>query len=181
MDFMPALQIIWERSIELFTAPYYTQEMLWILIPLVANMLLMELYFGRYTKEELGWNTAFSNSLVLIFVSIDLLRQLYYQGVLFAFEIKTALVLAIILEGIILTGLNFFHVLPKKWSFSIASKLPINIVAYFTIILIYTNIQLDLLTGAAIALSGIGIYLILKLFQMFVPESSDELFEEDEE
>ncbi len=171
-------QIVWARALQLFTAPLYFHDMLWILVPLVANMLLMELYFGRYTKEELGWNTAFSNSLVLIFVSIDMLRQLYLSGTLFTFDVRTALVLAIIIEGVILTGLGFFHVLPKSWAFAFSSKLPINIIAFFTVILVYTNIKLDLITATAVLLSGIALYVFLKLIQMFVPESLEDIEDE---
>ncbi|MBD3354899.1 hypothetical protein GF361_02850, partial [Candidatus Woesearchaeota archaeon] len=57
------------RFMELVTAPYHHSELLWITIPLVAALILMDIYFGRYKKEELGWNTAVGNTLALAFVA----------------------------------------------------------------------------------------------------------------
>jgi len=68
---------VYSRFIELVTAPYHHTELLWITIPLIIVVLLMEFYFGRYEKEELGWNTAVGNALVLLFVAMDLYRYVY--------------------------------------------------------------------------------------------------------
>ena len=160
-----------DRFVEFITAPIEMPEMLWILVPLILNILIMELYFGRYVLEELGWNTAFSNVIVLIFVSVDLLRYLYNAGRL-ELGIELALICAIILVGIVLTILDFFHELPKHFAFVVSSKLPMNYLALVSIILIYSGINiLEAETIIALLLFLLLLYVIIKLIHAIVPKS----------
>lgn len=131
---------VYDRFLVILKAPAAFPDMIWILTPLILTLLLMELYFGRYIEEELGWNTAFGNSLVLIFVSIDLIRTLYYQNNNnIVIDLEFAIVLAVILEGLLLTLIDYFHLLPKKVAFDISSKFPTNFIAYIAVILVYTD------------------------------------------
>ena len=52
-------------------------EVLWIIFPLAIATVVMLIYFGKYREEKPGWNSYVSNSLVLLFVSVILLRQIY--------------------------------------------------------------------------------------------------------
>ena len=58
-------------------APFNFPDMIWVAAPLLISLIMIELYFGRYSSEELGWNSAISNSLVLIFVALDLFRKVF--------------------------------------------------------------------------------------------------------
>ena len=165
-----------ERFIELLLAPINHPETLWMVIPVLFTLFLVELYFGRYKAEELGWNSAFGNSLVLIFVSIDMIRLLYSQTGLEAFMYinpKMALIIAVVVEGLALTLMAFYHILPKGMAFNMSSALPMNFIAYMSILLIYTNIPIDFYT----VLAAFGIMTILVLVLMVVkivePKSYD--------
>lgn len=85
----------YNRIWEIVQAPATHSDMIWIIAPIVIAFLLMSFYFGRYKKEELGWNTAFGNSMVLIFATVDLLRHQYLEGVLFDFNVQNVLIAAI--------------------------------------------------------------------------------------
>ena len=50
------------RFIELLLAPANNIDMIWMVIPLLVSTFLMTIYFGKYRKEELGWNTAFGKN-----------------------------------------------------------------------------------------------------------------------
>ena len=144
MDFISKLSV---RFIDLTLAPFNYTDTLWMVIPVLFTLLFVELYFGRYKGEELGWNSAFANSLVLIFVSIDLVRLLYNQSGITAFlyvNPKMALIIAVILEGVVLTTMTFLHALPKSVVFNFSSALPMNFIAYISILLVYTDIPIDL-------------------------------------
>ena len=65
------------RGVNIVKAPFINQDMLWMLLPLLATLILMEFYLGRYKEEDIGWSEALGNALVLVFVSIDLFRHLY--------------------------------------------------------------------------------------------------------
>ena len=53
-----SLSAVVERCIEFLTAPFVYTDMLWIILPLILTLLVMELYFGVYSSEELGWSSA---------------------------------------------------------------------------------------------------------------------------
>lgn len=172
---------LYHRFIELVTAPAEIPGMLWIVVPLVIALLLMEFYFSRYTREELGWNTAVGNSLVLIFVSIDLLRNIYGDQNFLAIDLgelvavkKTLIALVIMGASFVLMFTEFFHMLPKRFAFFVSSTLPINLIAYLGIILVYSDIPLDGYT--LIATIGLFVVLLLffKLLKAIVPTAPDE-------
>jgi len=156
-----------ERFIELVTAPYYHQEMIWIVIPLIIALFLMQLYFGRYRKEQLGWNTAVGNSLALIFVTVDLFRRIYTASeskvivdVVFSDFGKSLVALIIGLLSLWLLFGDFFHLLPKKLAFFVSSSLPTTLIAYMGIVLVYTDVPLDRWT----LLAGIWLLIVLVIF-----------------
>ncbi len=160
------------RFIEIVQSPFQYKEMLWILFPLLLVILLMELYFSRYKSEELGWNTAYGNSLVLIFVSLDLLRYLFTHGQ-FDFNTRTAIVVSIIFVGVMFTLLDFFHLLPKSLAFVISSRLPINFLALVGVIIVYTGFPIDFVTFSAFLLFLVILAAVLKFIQKIIPESFD--------
>lgn len=137
-------------------------------------MFLMEIYFTKYRFEELGWNTAFSNTLVLIFVSLDLVRYLYNTGGL-VFGLHTVLVGTVIFLGIVLSLFNFFHILPEKLSFVMSSKFPINFLALISILIIYSGIVLNVPTLIAVLIFMFILYGLFKLIDSaFSPEGAKE-------
>lgn len=164
------------RFSDLVLAPYYHSSLLWIAIPLVISLLIMDFYFGRYKKEELGWNTAVGNSLALIFVTMDLIRQLYSgaEGASFfnlvSSNLRGFLVVFVLgLGSLWLLVAEFFHILPRRLAFFISSTLPTAVFSYTAIVLIYTDIVLDRYTlFAAIALFII-LLLLLELIQFLIP------------
>ena len=158
---------------ELVLAPVHFREMIWILTPLLVSLLLMEFYFDRYKDEEMGWNTAFGNSLVLIFVSLDILRVLYGRGMLEYVTLESALAISVVLIGFTLTLLTFFHILPKELAFGLSSRLPINIIAYLTIVIIYAGILIDVYTAVTAVIFAILVGMVLKIISWLIPESGE--------
>ncbi len=179
------IPLLWERFQLLLTAPLTIPDMLWIVTPLLLALLLMEFYFGRYSKEELGWNTAVGNSMILIFVALDLFRFLFgslrESAIIYMLyrELKIIIALFVGLQGVVLLYENFFHRLPKRISFFISSALPINLTAYIAIVVIYTNIPIDLYTIAA---AGMLFFLLQGLFGIlhYAQKKRKEFIEEKE-
>lgn len=171
-----------DRFVELVTAPANFPNMVWIVTPLVIMLLLMQFYFGRYNKEELGWNTAVGNSMVLIFVSIDLLRYIYGDTGVNTLELTniplhnfkaTVIALVVGAAGFLMMFTNFFHVLPKKLSFFMSSSLPVNLMAYVAITLVYTSIPLDLMTLLAGLILFIVLLIIFNVLHLIEPKSDE--------
>jgi len=129
----------------LLTAPLHEPELIWVMIPLIFTLLVMTFYFGMYRKEEMGWNTALGNSIVLMFVTLDLLRQIYHYTPIpnminfMNYPFHTSMVLIILIEAVILAMFAFYHVLPKKVMYFVASPLPVNLQAYIVLAIVYTR------------------------------------------
>ncbi len=169
----PFIQETFGRTLNILMAPGNNPNMIWILAPLSASILLMEFYFNRYKSEELGWNSAFGNSLVLIFVSLDILRFLSNNGKLSYVNTESALAISVILLGGVLTFMSFFHALPKNLAFGLSSRFPINITAYLMIVIIYGHIPIEIITGIAALIFSIMAWIILKILGSFIPESGE--------
>lgn len=167
---------VWSRFLEIINAPLNFKEMLWILVPLIATTLLIEFYFGIYVDEELGWNTAFTNTLVLMFVSLDLGRHLYQSGFLFFDKIKTVIVITVLIEAVLLAIFDFFHILPERFAFKMSSHLPINFIAISAIILVYTNIQVNLITVSALVLLAVFMALAVGFIHSLEPKIRHKLY-----
>ncbi len=135
-----------ERLFEIVKAPFNFPEMIWVLAPLVATILLTEFYFSRYKYDERGWAYDFGNSMILIFVSLNLLGYMYMNGVLMVDTIGTAFSASIGVIGLILLFFNFFHALPEQLAYGISSIMPVNFLAYMAVIIVYSSIAVDYTT-----------------------------------
>ncbi|RJQ18140.1 hypothetical protein C4573_00265 [Candidatus Woesearchaeota archaeon] len=173
--FIPTL---YQRVSDFITAPLHVPNMLWIITPLIASILLMEFYFGRYSQEELGWNTAIGNSLILIFVGIDLLRRIYGDINPLTVNIseliivkKTIIAMVVIAGSFLLTFTEFFHMLPKKFAFLVSSHLPINLIACFSIILVYADMPLDIYSALTCLLIFAALLLAFGMLKKIIPKA----------
>ena len=164
------------RSIDILHAPVENYNMLWMLVPLLATAILLEVYFGRYKEEELGWNTAFGNALLLVFVSTDLFRHTYeplglsVKDAILSGNIKIYIAVAIFVFGLVMLFIDFFHVLPKKYAYAVSSPVYINILGLLGIIIVYSNnIPLDWTTFAACMMLLVIFTLITFMIYLLVP------------
>jgi len=167
LEYILAVKI---RSLEIVFSPLTNPDMLWLLIPLIANIFLLEFYFSRHKHEELGWNTAYGNALVLLFIAIMLAKHLYEQGILYTHQTKFIIVLIVILFGISLTVIDFFHWLPKNIAFKISSKIPVNYLALVAIILVYTDFPVDYITASAFVVVLMGLLILIGIIHVITPK-----------
>lgn len=193
--FMLVLSLLWEKIVDIIQQPIANTDMLWMLIPMIAALFLMELYFGRYKEEELGWNTAVSNSLVLFFVGMNLCYFLSINNMLVGlgevspavFDMalkKSFIAYFIIIESIFLLVLNFFHLAAKRFAFGVSSGLILNFVGIMAIIFIYSTSEVLLsewITIPAILVIFIAMILFFLIIKALSPKAEEELEEEEEE
>lgn len=163
------LSRIWLILKSVFKQP----DMLWVIVPVAISMLLISYYFGKYKKEELGWNTAFGNSVVMIFTCASLYRYLYSAG-LFGWNSYTILVSVVLLEGFILTLLDFLHAMPKSFAFALSSGMTVNTILIFLVIIIFGKIPFDYITAIAVTIMALIIILLLRIMQIFELPGEDD-------
>lgn len=167
------LSRIWLVMKSIFIHP----EMLWTIVPVALSMLLISYYFGKYKKEELGWNTAFGNSIVMIFTCTSLYKYLYSANLL-GFNSYTMLVSVVLLEGFVLTLLDFLHAMPKSFAFALSSGMTVNTILIFLVIIVFGKVPLDYITAMAVAVMALVIVLLLRVMQFFELPSEDDGKEE---
>ena len=156
---------ILKRCWEILTAPVADPSMLWVALPLFLTMVLMEIYYARHKKEELGWNTAFANALVLIFVGFNLMRVLFEKGLL-AFNLKLAVVILMMVFAVVLAFLDFYHLIPRFIAFEISSKLPLNYLAYVVSVYVYTDLAFDWISVVAALLLFVLLVVSIKIIKI---------------
>jgi hypothetical protein len=177
-----ALQLLWDKVVEIVQQPMINKEMLWILIPILAALFLIEFYFARYKGEELGWHAAVNNSLCLFFVGMDLCSFLVAKNMLLGFGTaipagialqKSVIAYFIIFEAGLLILLNFFHLPSKEFAFGVSSNLIVNFLGVIATIIVYSSIAIDWIMLPAVLL----IFLMLVVFLAIVRHISPESYE----
>jgi hypothetical protein len=165
-------QVLYSRFLDLALAPLQNQNMLWAAVPLAIATLFITLYFGRNRREELGWNTAFGNTMVFLFVAISLIKEMYGQGGswggIFSNELYLALSIALASASLMLMFITYFHLMPKRAAFFLFSAPPINVTVYVVMTIVYANVPPDLATVAAGILLLITIILLTKIIQLLI-------------
>lgn len=143
------------RFLHLFIAPFKSAKVFWIALPLLATAFIVEIYFAKYPDEELGWNTALANALVLIFSALNIFQYIFSSpakllNLILTSDFLLGIIIFIFGSGLLL--LDFFHKLPDKIAFIISAHLPMNLSAYAAIVIIYDKLPINLLTICACVL-----------------------------
>jgi len=120
------------------------KSMMWAIIPMMLTLFMMEFYFSNHPNEELGWNTAFGNSLMIMFISFGLFGRLIEYEIL-GLNMPTVFTILLFSSGISLTIIDFLKLLPKDLAFGFSSSLTVNSFGILTILVVYTGMSLSLM------------------------------------
>jgi hypothetical protein len=172
------------RLWELIAAPFRHAEMLWIILPLFFTLFVMEFYYDRHDDEEMGWGAALANSLVLIFVTIDLIKRSFADAT--PWSVLRTITLSVFTDaqlplepqvlililfvgalGLAITAINYFHLLPRKLAFILSHHASSNYLAYFAIAIVYSTATPNPIPFDLAALIAGAILFILLLLLVF--------------
>lgn len=172
-------QSVFPRLGELVNTPFTDPQVLWTILPLLATAFFLELYFGRYKTEELGWNSAFANCISLLWVTTALVRFIYEQyGItlvsVWSFQSYTpalVLVAVVALWSLILAVSNFFHILPRWLAFFVSSTIPVNVSATVITVIVIGQFPVERVTLAAAGILWLGLVILFATVQAIVRPS----------
>ncbi|MBD3249334.1 hypothetical protein GF336_04780 [Candidatus Woesearchaeota archaeon] len=159
---------------DILIGPFIDSSILWIVLPLILILILIDLYFGRHRSEELGWNSAFSNSISMLWICIIIFRFLFQE---YGFEItlspiavkEFAIAGILALWVIVILTLNFFHIVPKKFAFIISSSKSVYITAFIIISVIFGDFALDSITLIASVILLLILLVFLNAVKCLIP------------
>ena len=178
-------------SWKIFITPWLNFETLWIILPLILILILIHLYFGRYRTEQLGWNSAFSNSISLLWICAILFRFLLEKNNLSITQIlsqqrslESLIIISILFIGVLfLLILNFFHTMPKKIAYLISSANFTYVLAYIIISVIIGGFLLNIETLISSIIVFILIIIFLQIIKHIIPmtKSARQIMDKKEE
>ncbi len=122
----------------------FEPEVFWTVAQLIVATVIVLVYMEIYKDEDLGWNTYLSNSLVLLFMSMTLLRYIYgingmgFQNYL-DYSDKFLATIFLMLVGSLMVRLNFSHLLPEKIAKYMSSVLSVNLIVYAIVLFVQSN------------------------------------------
>lgn len=143
----------------IFTAPLRNLSVLWTILPMIVAWIILEIYFNRHEDENIGWNTAICNGMMLFWAGLNILVALSISYLL-----QKLLVMIILMGyGTFLAYIAFNHKYSAKFTFKLAST---NIVYYFGILGILYAHNLIKPTKESITTSLILLGLILLIIRI---------------
>jgi hypothetical protein len=178
-----------DRYFTIVLFPANNPEFIPSVVPLIAGLIVVAFYYGRYRDEELGWGAAVSNTLIMATTGIVLLYEIapdavtwqYLQENLLAIlgfltgagleasgaQPRFMVAFGIILLSLVIVTLNYYHLWPKHLAFFISSGFTVYTLTYLTIAIVYEQIPLDRSTafaGITIIFSSFLFVRTLKIF-----------------
>lgn len=87
----------------------------WFLAPVFLLWIGMEIYFGQYKKERLGWNSILANGISFSWINIATFRVLFMEDIMADdFWPRFIILLVFFIYGIFIIYIAFFHRLSQK-------------------------------------------------------------------
>jgi len=142
-------------------APVNSPELLSSLLPLIMGAVVIELYFGKYEHEELGWNTSVGNAVLWVTTGINLLIN---QDLNPTEAYATYFLIGI---GSFVGYMNFFHKWSETLAFVVSSSGIVYSLAYVTVLFVRTDLAINTTTLKAAGLFFIGVNVAFRILQDF--------------
>jgi uncharacterized membrane protein YgcG len=143
---------------EIFSSPLKDPSILWLLVPIILFWLVMELYFGRYKDERLGWNSALGYGLSMFWVVVISFKTMFENNFeLFSID-KLLFVFFVATYSVFIIYISFTHRLKAKIFFLFTS--PTLVYYLFGIALLWSN---DLLNVSRWVIIDLIIFYIIIL------------------
>ncbi len=132
---MAFLISLWHAFTEIFAAPFHGHRIWWQLAPVLILWLILEVYFVKNKREELGWNTALGNAITLFWISITALQQAFTLdlGEHLSWARITAVTL-ILLYSLFVGFISFGHKLGEEVTYVLAYPTTVYYLSVFAIL-----------------------------------------------
>jgi hypothetical protein len=164
---------------EIFSAPFKDVSIWWLLTPIILFWLVLEVYFGMYKGENLGWNTALGNGLNLFWIVVISLKALFTEGMgLFCMD-KLVVVILIAIYSTFIIFISFTHKIKEKVFFFFASPTVVYYLSGITILWIHGLINISLWVIIDLILFYIMILILEIILRKLIPSASKEPKMED--
>lgn len=151
---------VFEAYRQFLLFPLNNPDFLPSLMPLLIGLFVIEVYFARWHDEELGWNSAVSNSTLIITTALTLIYRLNITPR--PSTPRAAVAYGILLLGLLYLVLNFYHLWPARVAFNVSSSFMVYTLVYLAIVVVQAGIPLTEATFMGAVLAFLTIYVFFK-------------------
>lgn len=151
---------------DILIAPFKSLEALWVLVPLFILWIVLEIYFTRYRKEKVGWNTALANGITLGWLTLTGMRTIFSTKP-DNFWLRFFANIIILLYASILMYGSFTHRISKRWNFVLASPTPVYFLGVFSVMWSYGSLEINRYVLLDLIVLFILIVVFLKIVRHF--------------
>ena len=156
---------------EIFSAPFRDLSIWWLLTPIILFWLILEVYFGMYKGEKLGWNTALGNGLNLFWIVVISLKALFTKDLgLFSID-KLIVVIIIAIYSVFIISVSFTHKLKENIFFIFASPTTVYYLSGIAILCIHGLININLWVIIDLVILYIVIVILEILLRKLIPRA----------
>ncbi|MBW2976814.1 hypothetical protein KY347_05195 [Candidatus Woesearchaeota archaeon] len=149
---------------EIAASPFRDLSIWWLLAPIIMFWLILEIYFGRYKKESLGWNTALGNGLSMFWIVVISLKTLFSEGLeLFSLD-KLLFVIFIGLYSMFIIFISFTHKLKERIFFLFSSPTIIYYLSAIAVLWLHDLLAINFW----VAIDLVILYIIILVFETFL-------------
>lgn len=159
---------------EIFSAPLRDLSILWFLTPLVLFWLILEIYFGRFKSEKLGWNTALGYGLSMFWIVIISFKTMFENN----FELfsigKLLFVIFVAAYSIFIISISFTHRLKEKIFFLFTSPTIVYYLFGVTLLLIGDLLKINFWVFIDLIILYIIILILEIILKKIIPAASED-------
>lgn len=184
------ITVVLPRIHDIIITAYHDEEILWAAVPVLINLFLIQLYFGRNKEETIGLDTAYANSIVVIFVGAGLIKYMKETYTLQALLVpgtdafvKALFVGAVLVLAFVLALITLFHAVSQKFAAFITNAVVISFITLFSIVIVHSSVQLDKDALASGIIFFLAFFSFWKIFRLIIPSSAhaEEVLEQRKE
>ena len=159
---------------EIFSAPLRDLSILWFLAPLVLFWFILEIYFGRYKSEKLGWNTALGYGLSMFWIVIISFKTMFENN----FELfsigKLLFVIFVAAYYVFIIFISFTHRLKEKIFFLFTSPTIVYYLFGITLLLVDDLLEINFWVFIDLIILYIIILILEIILKKIVPAASED-------
>lgn len=162
---------------EIFSSLFKDPSIWWLLAPIIVSWLILEIYFGRYKAEKLGWNSALLNGLTLFWIfiiSIQTLSANHFK--LFGWN-KLLFVIFVALYSLSIIYICFTHKISGSIAFLFASPTIVHYLYGVALLWVYGLIDMSFWVVIDLLIFYIIILIFETILKKLIPSAPEPGFE----
>ncbi len=160
---------------EIWSAFTLDLSILWILAPIFIIWIFLEIYFGMFRSEKLGWNNVLGNGVTLLWIGVDAMRYIFSAARIGDFWPRFIIFGFMIIYSIFLIYISFTRKFGETLTYALGAITPIYFLSSVAVLWSYGQLQIDWWVSLDLVAILLILLIIFFIFRRLVPISRFEL------